>query len=147
MSSDIPDYARKLWIEAGYTDEDIRLMGRINFPNESRPNARRKRGRQSKWAKELNLRLIREVGELANGGAMYGEDRKVSNACKILATCEPWRSLIKTTSPRRKPWQALRERYVRLFMGAIEVYNVSDSESDDLPDSLIRRKARKRGRT
>ena len=107
---------REQWKAAGYSREDIRLMERLLEPDlpGHRPG---KRGRETKWTGELLSRLLREVLELTGG-----KTRKVSAACRTLANREPWRTLVETSGTKRQPADVLRERYVRLFMGCIEIW-------------------------
>jgi hypothetical protein len=106
--------------EAGYSDEDIRLIWRLAHPDETEQRREGKRGRETKWTGELNGRLIMEVLELTGG--IGNENRKVSAACRTLADREPWRSLVETSGTKRRPAEVLRERYTRLCMASFELW-------------------------
>lgn len=107
------DTARLL--SAGYTEEDVKLIHRM--ASAQRERGAGKRGRDVKWTAELNLQLLREVLESAGGK----NRRQISAACRILAEREPWRSLVQPLSRNRTPASVLRERFVRLWMGSIDV--------------------------
>lgn len=128
---------RERWKAAGYSREDICLMERFLEPDQPGHRPAGKRGRETKWTGELQLRLLKEVLELTGG-----KTRKVSAACRTLANREPWRSLVETSGTKRQPADVLRERYVRLFMGCMEIWeDVKTGEEFE----WIRPKQRKRG--
>ena len=128
----------ELWKDAGFTDEDVRLMQRLAEPSPPGQRPQGKRGRETKWTSDLHTRLIREVLELTGGK----QSRKVSEACRILAAREPWCSLVTTSGSKRQPADVLRERYVRLWMASLKLYeNVETGEVAE----VMRLKHRKRG--
>lgn len=108
----------KMLEQAGYTPEDIQQIISLCDLNRTGERPSGKKGRDSRWSADLHLRLIKEVGEITGGQG----SRKVSEACRILAAREPWKSFVEATSPSRNPADVLRERYVRLFKGALEIW-------------------------
>jgi hypothetical protein len=120
--------------EAGYTEDDIRLIRRLASAETSRPTG--KRGRNVKWTAELNRQLVREVLESAGGF----NARKVSAACRLLAEREPWRSLAENSV--RDAAKVLRERFQRNFIGCVDIYQSADGSR---LVTRVRRKAPKRG--
>lgn len=128
---------REQWKAAGYSCEDIRLIERLLEPDPPGHRPAGKRGRKTKWTKELQLRLLNEVRRLTGG-----KTRGVSAACRTLANREPWRSLVETSGTKRQPSDVLRERHVRLFMACIEIWeDVKTGEEFQ----MIRQKQQKRG--
>ena len=128
---------RKQWMEAGYTDEDVQLMQRLATPHAPGQRLPGRRGRETKWTADDHLRLLQEVADLTGG-----HPRKVSWACRKLADREPWRSLASTRGSKRNVAEVLRERFVRLYMGAVDIYE--HGEGGEL-DARIRTKQRERG--
>ena len=114
----------------------IRKLMRPGLPGERPPG---KRGRDTKWTSELHHQLILDVLELTGG-----EEKKISTsaACLILAKREPWLSLVETLSTKRDPADVLRERYVRLYMAAFDIYE--DVKTGEL-EVKIREKNKKHG--
>ena len=136
---EIPTELIQRWKNAGYTEEDIQLIRKLmrpGLPGERPPG---KRGRDTKWTSELHHQLILDVLELTGG-----EEKKISTsaACLMLAKREPWLSLVETLSTKRDPADVLRERYVRLYMAAFDIYE--DVKTGEL-EVKIREKNKKHG--
>ena len=135
-----PEPLREQLKEAGYSDEDIRLIWRLAQPDNTGQRPAGKRGRETKWTGELNGKLIREVLELTGG--IGNESREISAACRTLAERQPWRSLVSTSGSKRRPADVLRERYTRLCMASIELWE--DLRTGEVT-MRVRPKQKKRG--
>lgn len=104
------------------------------------PCVDRRPGRKIKWTYEIGQRLIKEVrNETQNNGL------NITKACEEVARQEPWRSEFRPTSSNRTTADVLREKYQRLWMDRVELFQ--DTQTGELfARTRQRRKVRREGK-
>jgi hypothetical protein len=97
-------------------------------------------GRKAKWTPDHEIELVKAIRN-----EIFYDELTVTDACKKISTREPWISLVKPIGIDRTVADVLRERYQKLMMDCIDIFE--DTKTGELFEKQReRRKVRRSGK-